>query len=72
MIWKPFGTKQLKSNRNINPVFAWTDGGKPRKTSVKIGGVSTEVQTEHLVKTSLDSYRYNPTGWEIVIFTQVQ
>jgi hypothetical protein len=45
IIWKGFG------RRGTVMVFAWTDCMKPRKTSVRIAGLPTEIRTEHLLNT---------------------
>jgi hypothetical protein len=38
--------------------FAWRDWIKPWRTSVRIVGVLSEIQTEHLLTTSLERYCY--------------
>jgi hypothetical protein len=39
-------------------VFAWIAGGKPRKPSLRIAEISSEIRTEHLPTKILDRYRY--------------
>jgi hypothetical protein len=40
-------------NEVLSLLFAWRYLGNPRKTSVRIAGVSAEVGTEHLPNTSV-------------------
>jgi hypothetical protein len=53
MNWKGFEMKQLLPNRGTIPVFSPSDGGKSRRTSISIAGVSAEVRNKNLPNTSI-------------------
>lgn len=47
--WKAFGRKQWSPSLRHYPAFAWTDGGKPQKTSVKIAGLWVRIWTQNVL-----------------------
>jgi hypothetical protein len=58
--WPVFG-KDLEgnfrgSNRGTILAFAWRDWAEPRRSSVRIVGFPTEIQTQHLPNIGLDCY----------------
>jgi hypothetical protein len=59
MNWKGFGRKLSWPNLGTIPTFSMRNWGKPRKTSVRIIGVRTEVRIEHLPNVSLGTCRYS-------------
>jgi hypothetical protein len=48
MNWKGFGRKRPWPSRGSFPAFAWRNWRKPRRTSVRIAGILSEIRAEDL------------------------